>query len=133
MMHDETHDPWLEYRKRREAWRAARQARREAWRARRAERRARWAHLADPAFWGLDAASMRGMAMGRGAGMRSGMGPAMEMGAGHSEVAELKAQIQDMTRTIASLSERVIVLEKLATDDDRKLAVEIEKLRGQKE
>ena len=107
-------------------WRAARQARREAWRARRAERRARWAHLADPAFWGLDEASMRGM--------RSGTGPATGMGAGPaSEVAELKAQIQDMTRTIASLSERVIVLEKLATDDDRKLAVEIEKLRGQKE
>ena len=34
-----------------------------------------------------------------------------------------------MEKIIASLSERVIVLEKLAVDDERRLAAEIEKLR----
>ena len=45
-----------------------------------------------------------------------------------SEVAELKAKVADM-EIIASLSERVIVLEKLAVNDERRLAAEIEKLR----
>jgi hypothetical protein len=124
MMHDQGDDAWGEYRKRREEWRAEREARRNAWKARREEQRARWAHLSDPAFWGLDPASMRGMGMGG-------------MGMGHespSEVEALKAKVDEMTRTIASLSERIIVLEKLAVgSDDARLAAEIEKLRGEDE
>jgi hypothetical protein len=122
MMHDQDDDAWGEYRKRREEWRAQREARRNAWKARREEHRARWAHLGDPAFWGLDPASMRGMGMG-------GMG----MGHGSpSEVEALKAKVDEMTKTIASLHERVIVLEKLAVGgDDARLAAEIEKLRGE--
>jgi len=121
-MHEQDDDAWGEYRKRREEWRAQREARRNAWKARREEQRARWAHLGDPAFWGLDAASMRGMGMG---GMGMGHG-------GPSEVEALKAKIDEMTKTIASLHERVIVLEKLAVgSDDAKLAAEIEKLRGE--
>jgi hypothetical protein len=121
MMQDQD-DPWAEYRRRREEWRAQRKARREAWRARREEHRARWAHLGDPAFWGLDGASMRGMGV-------SGVG----MGHGApSEVEALKAKVEEMTRTIASLHERIIVLEKLAVgSDDARLAAEIEKLRGE--
>lgn len=121
MMHDQD-DSWGEFRKRREEWRAQREARRNAWRARREEQRARWAHLGDPAFWGLDAASMRGMGMG---GMRMGHGSSS------SEVEALKAKVDEMTKTIASLHERIIVLEKLAVgSDDARLAAEIEKLRG---
>ena len=118
MMHDQE-DPWGEFHKRREDWRAAREARRAAWRARRAERRARWAHFGDPAFWGLDQASMRTMGMGAGAS---------------SEVIALKAKVAEMEKTIASLSQRVIVLEKLAVgSDDARLAAEIEMLRGKDE
>jgi len=122
MMSDQD-DPFGDFHKRREEWRARREERRaawrEAWRARREERRARWAHFGDPAFWGLDAASMRGMGMGAGSS---------------SEVATLKAKVADMEKTIAALSERVIVLEKLAVgSDDARLAAEIEKLRGKDE
>lgn len=108
--------------KRRETWRLEREAKRAAWRARRAARHARmgdWSHLSDPKFWGLDAASW-GMAPPHGA----------PFGQPSSEVAELKAKVADMEKIIASLSERVIVLEKLAVDDERRLAAEIEKLRG---
>jgi len=127
MMHDQDDDAWGEYRKRREEWRAQREARRNAWKARREEHRARWAHLGDPAFWGLDAASMRGMGMG-GMGM-SGMGTGQ---GSPPEVEALKAKVEEMTKTIASLHQRVIVLEKLAVgSDDAKLAAEIEKLRGE--
>jgi hypothetical protein len=122
MMHDQDDAAWGEFRKRREEWRAQREARRNAWKARREEQRARWAHLSDPAFWGLDQAGMRGMGMG---GMGVGDG-------GPSEVEALKAKVDEMTRTIASLHQRVIVLEKLAVgSDDAKLAAEIEKLRGE--
>ncbi len=38
---------------------------------------------------------------------------------------------QEMMREITRLKERVAVLEKLATDDDRKLAGEIDRLRGE--
>ena len=107
-----------------ETWRAVREAKRAAWRARRAARHARrgdWSHLGDPKFWGLDAESMKGW----------GMGAPHEASSGQpSEVAELKAKVADMEKIIASLSERVIVLEKLAVDDERRLAAEIEKLRG---
>lgn len=39
--------------------------------------------------------------------------------------------IADMASKIDKLSSRVAVLEKLVTDEDRKLASEIERLRGQ--
>jgi len=107
-----------------ETWRAVREAKRAAWRARRAARHARrgdWGHFGDPKFWGLDAESMKGW------GMRSSFG---EQPQASSEVGELKAKVADMEKIIASLSERVIVLEKLAVDDERRLAAEIEKLRG---
>ena len=91
--------------------------------ARRAPRT--WAHLGDPAFWGLDESSLRGMGMGR---MNGGAGP------GQSEAAALKAKVASMEETIAKLSERIIVLEKLAVgSDDARLAAEIEKLRGKDE
>lgn len=106
-----------------DTWRAVREAKRAAWRARRAARHARtgdWSHFSDPKFWGLDAHSMRGWGMGA---------PHGEPSQSHSEVAELKAKVADMEKLIASLSERMIVLEKLAVDDERRLAAEIEKLR----
>ncbi|HEX5006371.1 MAG TPA: hypothetical protein VFV70_04620, partial [Hyphomonadaceae bacterium] len=103
---------------RRDDWRARRDARREEWRARREERRNKWAHLGDPAFWGLDEESLRSMGC-------------MPPGAGQSsEVKELKERVATMEETIARLSERIVVLEKLAVaGDDARLAAEIEKLR----
>ncbi|MDP3739919.1 MAG: hypothetical protein Q8R02_21210 [Hyphomonadaceae bacterium] len=107
------------------------QKRREEWRARREERRNRWAHFGDPAFWGLDQESMRQMGMGGGCGSRTGRSSnGQSSAADSSEVADLKATVESMQRTIATLSERVQVLERLAVDDDAKLAAEIEKLRG---
>jgi hypothetical protein len=110
-MHSEQ-DPWSEYRKRREEWRARRHERRAAWRemrhARRAAWRARW-HGSDWSGWGGDWGST----------------PTQDSGT--------KAKIADMQATIDRLLERVAVLEKLATDDDRRLATEIEKLRGRGE
>lgn len=100
-----------------EAWRLEREAKRAAWRARRAARhagRGDWSHFGDPKFWGLDPESMKQWGMDAEPS---------------SEVAELKAKVADMEKIIASLSERVIVLEKLAVDDERRLAAEIEKLR----
>ncbi len=113
-----------------EAWRLEREAKRAAWRARRAARHARrgdWGHLGDPKFWGLDAESMKQWGFGATRGM--GMTPPPSS----SEVEELKAKVADLERLVASLGERVIVLEKLAVDDERRLAAEIEKLRGQGE
>lgn len=113
-----------------EAWRLEREAKRAAWRARRAARHARrgdWGHLGDPKFWGLDPESMKQWGFGATGGM--GMTPP----ASSSEVEELKAKVADLERLVASLGERVIVLEKLAVDDERRLAAEIEKLRGQGE
>lgn len=113
----------------REGWRAAREAKRAAWRMRRAARRARWSEsweqMADPKFWGLDAESMRKMGMS-GDGFATGMGQS-------GEIEALKARIADMEKIIASLSQRVIVLEKLAVDDEPRLAAEIEKLRDRKD
>jgi len=99
-----------------EAWRLEREAKRAAWRARRAARhagRGDWSHFSDPKFWGLDAESMKQWGMGDPS----------------SEVAQLQAKVADMEKIIASLRERVIVLEKLVVDDERRLATEIEKLR----
>lgn len=104
-----------------DTWRAVREAKRAAWRARRAARHARagdWSHFGDPKFWGLDAASW-----GMG-------GPHGQQSAPPSELAELKTKVAAMEKLIASMSERLIVLEKLAVDDERRLAAEIEKLRG---
>jgi hypothetical protein len=51
--------------------------------------------------------------------------------AGESEAEELKALIGDMHGEITKLKDRVRVLERLATDGDRNLADEIERLRRQ--
>lgn len=123
---------------RRDAWRFERQAKRAAWRARRAARHASrgdWAHLKDPKFWGLDAESMK--AWGMGSGMGGGMGPGMGSGMGSgmgapessAEVAALKAQIAEMERTMAAMNQRIIVLEKLMTDDEARISREIDRLR----
>jgi hypothetical protein len=121
--HDNQDDLWNEFSRRRDDWRARRDARREEWRARREERRARWAHLGDPAFWGLDEESLRAMGC---------MPPG---GAGQtSEVKELKARVATMEETIDRLNQRIVVLEKLAVaSNDARLAAEIEKLRGRDE
>jgi len=50
-------------------------------------------------------------------------------GAASSEAEELKAIIGDMHGEITKLRNRVGVLERLATDGDRNLAAEIERLR----
>jgi hypothetical protein len=114
-------DLWVEFNKRREEWRARRDAHRDAWRARREERRNKWAHLGDPSFWGLDEESMRAMGMPPNAGQTS-------------EVKELKARVAAMEEIIEKLGERIIVLEKLAiVSNDARLAAEIEKLRGKDE
>jgi hypothetical protein len=117
-----------------EAWRLKREARRAAWRARRAARhagRGDWSHFGDPKFWGLDAESMKHW--GFGAGMNGGMGQGQGMGSGMGmpggEMAALQAKVAEMEKTIASMQQRIIVLEKLVVDDDARLAREIEKLR----
>jgi hypothetical protein len=99
-------DPWTEARKRRAAWRAKRDERRAAWRA----------HL-------------------YGHGAHHGWGNWGDMGAGEprkdnsAEVAALQKQVADMARTVATLAARVGVLERLAVNDETRLAAEIEKLR----
>lgn len=126
-MHD--HDG---HRARREAWRIEREAKRAAWRARWAARRASrgdWSHFKDPKFWGLDAESMRQWGFNPGTGNPAGPG----MGPNSSEVAELMAKVADMEKTIASMQQRIIVLEKLVVDDEAVLAREIEKLRDRKD
>jgi len=47
------------------------------------------------------------------------------------EAEEQRGLIAEMHAEIVKLRDRVNVLEKLATDDDRKLASEIERLRGE--
>lgn len=117
------------HRKSREAWRIEREAKRAAWRARFAARRAGqgdWSHFKDPKFWGLDAESMRQWGF-TGASHTPGMPPSAD------EMAQLKAQLADMEKTIASMQQRIIVLEKLVVDDEAVLAREIEKLRDRKD
>jgi hypothetical protein len=117
-MYDTRDDLWAEFRRRREEWRAQRDARRAAWKARFAARRATgcgqgWGHWGSAADWGMDPQSWG-------------------MGGGPSEDVEaLKTKVSDMEKTIAQLNERIIVLEKLVTNDDARLAAEIEKLRGE--
>ena len=117
------------HRKNREAWRMEREAKRAAWRARWAARRAGrgdWSHFKDPKFWGLDAESMKQWGFTGASGM-PGMPPTAD------EMAQLKAQVAEMEKTIASMQQRIIVLEKLVVDDDAILAREIEKLRDRKD
>lgn len=60
-------------------------------------------------------------------------GLAFGMGGGDeqpSEIAEMQKRMDAMTRTIDTLSERVKVLERLAVQDEARLAAEIEQLRG---
>ena len=111
-------DLWFEFRTRREDWRARREAQRAAWRARREARRAArcagaWGYWGNAKDWGFDPESW-GLGGGRS-----------------EEIDALKAKVAEMEKTIAQLNERIIVLEKLATNDDAKLAAEIEKLRGE--
>jgi|JI10StandDraft_1071094.scaffolds.fasta_scaffold240347_3 uncharacterized coiled-coil protein SlyX len=103
-----------------------REAKRAAWRARRAARhagRGDWSHFGDPKFWGLDAESMKAWGLGGGMGAGMGMPPSAD------SVAELEDKVARMEKTIASLNERIIVLERLALNDDARLAAEIERLR----
>lgn len=100
-----------------------REMKRAAWRARWAARRANrgdWSHFKDPKFWGLDAESMKQWGFNTG--------PAASA-AGDDEVVRLRAQVADMEKTIASMLQRIAVLEKLVVDDEVVLAREIEKLR----
>ncbi len=122
------------YRKGREASRAERQAKRAAWRARWAARRASrgdWGHFKDPKFWGLDPESMKSWGMGFGehshghySDHHSSHGPGES-----AEIAALKAQVASMEKTIDSMNQRIIVLEKLMVDDEARLAREIDRLR----
>jgi cell division protein FtsB len=50
-------------------------------------------------------------------------------GAGSEDFARLQRVVAETSAELARLKERVQVLEKLVTDDDRKLADEIERLR----
>ncbi len=122
------------YGKSRDASRAERQAKRAAWRARWAARRAargEWGHFKDPKFWGLDPDSMKQWGMGFGeephgqnAGHHAAHGPVQS-----AEVAALKAQVASMEKTIDSMNQRIIVLEKLMVDDEARIAREIDRLR----
>jgi uncharacterized coiled-coil protein SlyX len=103
-----------------------REAKRAAWRPRRAARhagRGDWSHFGDPKFWGLDAESMKAWGLGGGMGAGAGMSPSAD------SVAELEDKVARMEKTIASLNERIIVLERLALNDEARLAAEIERLR----
>lgn len=51
-------------------------------------------------------------------------------GAGNADAARLETVVREMAGDMEKLRERVQVLEKLATDGDRNLANEIERLRG---
>lgn len=55
----------------------------------------------------------------------------MELKAGAGEGGRLEAILADTQKEVARLRDRVQVLEKLVTDDDRKLAGEIERLRDE--
>ena len=118
--------------KSREAWRIEREAKRAAWRARFAARRAGrgdWSHLKDPKFWGLDPESMKAWGFSGATCSSTTFGAAPSA----DEMAQLKAQVAEMEKTIASMQQRIIVLEKLVVDDEVVLAREIEKLRDRKE
>jgi hypothetical protein len=111
----------------------SREAKRGDWRARRAARhagRGDWSHFSDPKFWGLDAESMKcwGFGGGAGGGMSAGL-HGMGGQPGGENVAELQDKVARMEKTIASLNERIIVLERLALNDEARLAAEIERLR----
>jgi len=54
----------------------------------------------------------------------------LKIKAAGSEAADLKALVGDMHGEITKLKDRVRVLERLATDGDRNLADQIERLRG---
>jgi hypothetical protein len=111
----------------------SREAKRAAWRARRAARhagRGDWSHFGDPKFWGLDAESVKAWGLGGGAGASMGAGMrGMGMPPSAEAVAELQDKVARMEKTIATLNERIIVLERLAVNDDARLAAEIERLR----
>lgn len=111
-------DHWSEARKRREEWRAKRDARRAAWRAH-LQGNGGWGHWGSWDDWGL------------GEGMGGGTAQPQQTNA---EIEALKAQVAGMTSTIETLAGRVKVLERLALermaqDDEARLAAEIEKLR----
>lgn len=93
-----------ERRRRREEWRRHWEAKREEWRRRHERHREEWrSAFGGPGAWGFPGES--------------------------AKVAELEKTVADMKGVIAALSERVLVLEKLAVDPDKRLAEEIEKLR----
>lgn len=53
----------------------------------------------------------------------------LRAGAGSDDTARLTAIVEDLQKETTRLRDRVAVLEKLVTDDDRKLADEIVRLR----
>jgi hypothetical protein len=55
----------------------------------------------------------------------------LELEAGSGEGGRLEAILAETQKEVARLRDRVQVLEKLVTDDDRKLAGEIERLRDE--
>jgi cell division protein FtsB len=55
----------------------------------------------------------------------------MDLKAGSGDVARLAQVLESTQAEMARLRERVQVLEKLATDDDRRLAGDIERLRAE--
>ena len=57
------------------------------------------------------------------------MGAGAGMSPSADSVAELEDKVARMEKTIASLNERIIVLERLALNDEARLAAEIERLR----
>ena len=69
-----------------------------------------------------------GFGGGPGNGMHSGMHGAGPH-SGSENVAELQDKVARMEKTIASLNERIIVLERLALNDEARLAADIERLR----
>jgi hypothetical protein len=98
-----------ERRMRREEWREQWRARKDEWRERRREHRDRWrAMWGHPAAWGVNATGAR-------------PGETRE---------ELRKTVEEMKQIVATLSQRVQVLEKLAVNPEARLADEIEKLRN---
>jgi len=69
-----------------------------------------------------------GFGGGAGGGMSAGL-HGMGGQPGGENVAELQDKVARMEKTIASLNERIIVLERLALNDEARLAAEIERLR----
>lgn len=107
-----------------------REMKRAAWRARWAARRANrgdWSHFKDPKFWGLDAESMKQWGFSSGSNGATGFGP--QPAANAEEVAQLLAKVAEMEKTMASMHQRIIVLEKLVVDDEARISREIDRLR----